>query len=705
MYQIWYASLLVLCLIIDIFSGNDYNKVNELRMGKVIDMSNPIKKLIFDYQLKKCHKNYAQTAKYLSDPYALWIEENESGKKRMVLPDAWFVLSLCDGEVVMPTVKYRELFETDSDVGLIYADEDMMDVNTQARYGAWFKPDYSPDTLLSFFYMGSVIFINRALAKEAYASFEPALPDDETDERQKAYDFLLYYTEFLQKKNKKIAHISEVLFHGKGTSFQPEDPKNPEVVNKAAYWGYEANYDACKLAAFERRGIQAKMREVVHADTVYHIPEYVVYEETENAPKVSIVIPSKDNVDVLTTCISSICKKTLYPNYEIILVDNGSSEENREKLVTLQEQYDFSYIYEPMSFNFSKMCNQGVAQATGEYILLLNDDMEILQPDWLNILVGQASLEGVGAVGAKLLYPETDLIQHVGISSMWVGPTHKLIKKSDSSADYYYGRNVLPYNMIGVTAACLLVEKSKYEACGGFGEEIAVSYNDVDFCFTLYDLGYRNIVRNDVVLFHHESLSRGNDAISAEKWIRLLEEKEHVYNKHPQIKERDPYYNVNLSGAKPGYFCNHLYPYEMRENYNRIIEYSGEILSEWHNECLCITLEHARLELKMTLLEEQDVYWLEGWSYVLNMDNSRYSRSLLLIDDDGHIVEAGFYDRYRQDVVDILPEQVNVGIAGFSCRIKREDLHSGEYRVALLYKDRCSRQRLYKECDRKLVVE
>ena len=705
MYQIWYASLLVLCLIIDIFSGNDYNKVNELRMGKVIDMSNSIKKLIFDYQLKKCHKNYAQTTKYLSDPYALWIEENESGKKRMVLPDAWFVLSLCDGEVVMPTVKYRELFETDSDVGLIYADEDMMDVNTQARYGAWFKPDYSPDTLLSFFYMGSVIFINRALAKEAYASFEPALPDDETDERQKAYDFLLYYTEFLQKKNKKIAHISEVLFHGKGTSFQPEDPKNPEVVNKAAYWGYEANYDACKLAAFERRGIQAKMREVVHADTVYHIPEYVVYEETENAPKVSIVIPSKDNVDVLTTCISSICKKTLYPNYEIILVDNGSSEENREKLVILQKQYDFSYICEPMSFNFSKMCNLGVAQATGEYILLLNDDMEILQPDWLDILVGQASLEGVGAVGAKLLYPGTDLIQHVGVTNLWVGPAHMLLKEHDALYDYYYGRNVLPYDMIGVTAACLLVSKDKYSQVGGFCEDIAVAYNDVDFCFALHDAGYYNVIRNDVVLYHHESLSRGDDAMSEEKWERLLKEKDIVYGRYPHLQGTDPYHNPNLAGFKSKYFCSYLYPYEQRNAYNKVVPFAGAIPPEWHNNCLTVTLEHARLERKLDLKDEKDIYWLEGWSYVLNMDGSRYQRKLLLIDESEQIYELVPYDRYRQDVVDILPEQVNVGIAGFSCRIKREDLHPGEYRVALLYKDRCSRQRLYKECDRKLVVE
>ncbi len=668
-------------------------------------MSNPLKKIIFDYQLNKCHKNYAQTTKYLSDPYALWIKENEAGKKRMVLSDDWFVLSLCDGEVVMPTTEYRALFKPDSDAGLIYADEDIMDVNTHARYGAWFKPDYSPNTLLSFFYMGSVIFINRKLAKEAYATFVPALPDDESSDRQKAYDFILYYTEFLQKKSKAIVHIPEVLFHGVGEDYQPEDPKKPEVVNKAAYWGYEAEYDACKQAAFERRGIRAEMKEVMHADTVYHIPEYVPYVDAANAPKVSVVIPSKDNVGVLTTCISSLCQKTAYPNYEIILVDNGSSEENREKIAGLQKQYDFAYIYEPMSFNFSKMCNLGVAKATGEYILLLNDDMEILHADWLDILVGQASVEGVGAVGAKLLYPNTDIIQHAGITNLWVGPAHKLLKEHDEPYDYYYGRNVLPYDMIGVTAACLLVSKDKYQEVGSFCEDIAVSYNDVDFCFALHDCGYHNVIRNDVVLYHHESLSRGDDAMSEEKWDRLLHEKDIVYDRHPHLQGKDPYHNPNLAGFKSKNFCSYLYPYEQRNAYNAVESFGGEIRPEWHNNCLTVTLEHVRLERKLDLKDERDIYWLEGWAYVLNMDSSRYQRKIILIDSNEQKYEVMPHDRYRQDVVDILPEQVNVGISGFSCRIKREDLHPGEYRVALLYKDRCSRQRLYKECEKKLVVE
>lgn len=706
-------------------------------------MSNPVKQFLLEYQLNKCHKLYAQTGERLSDPYKMWIYEIESkqgtgrkckcgngeivrisfkdfasairenGKADFIIPEGWFGICSGEGSYEMPTFKWQHLFEESSDTGLIYADEDLRDETTGQRYGAWFKPDYSPDTLLSFFYFGSLLFLKGNLVREALEKFELSLEKDSCTDRQCLYDFILFFTEYLEKKKLKVEHIPRVLFHGKGEHYEPEDPKKPEVVNEDAYWGYEPEYDVCKLAAIGRRGYAAHMREVEHAGRIYHIPVFEVHtsegkiadQAADNVPLVSVIIPSKDNAEVLTTCIQSIYEKTTYTAFEIILVDNGSDSENRGNIQKLQEKYSFTYLYEPMPFNFSKMCNIGVSHAKGEYILLLNDDMEILQPDWLDVLVGQAGVEGVGAVGAKLLYPDSDVIQHAGITNLWVGPAHKLLKEHDSVWDYYYGRNVLPYDMIGVTAACLLVSRAKYLEAGSFCEDIAVSYNDVDFCFSLYDLGYRNVIRNDVVLYHHESLSRGDDAMSETKWNRLLHEKDFVYGRHPALKGKDPYYNPNLAGFKHKYFCSYLYPYEQRNCYNQVKEFKGNIPAKWHNDCLTITLEHARLERKLDLDEEKDIYWLEGWAYVLNMDNSRYKRALLLIDERGQMYEVSLHDRYRQDVVDILPKQTNVGLSGFSCRIKREDLKPGKYKAALLYKDCCSRQRLYKECDKKLIVE
>ena len=669
-------------------------------------MSNPIKKILFDFQLNRCHKRYEKNKQILSDPYGMWQKEREGNTKiNKALADRWEIVTLSEGDYELPERKWSDLFQADSDVGLIYADEDMIAADTGMRYGPWFKPDYSPDTLLSFFYMGSLIFLRRDLAKEAWDAFEATVPQGEATKRQLVYDFILFYTEFLEKKNKKIAHISQVLFHGVGSEYQPEDAKKPEVVNEAAYWGYEAEYDACRLAAIARRGCNAFMKEVIHAGKCYHIPVYKTSDDGNTVPKVSVVIPSKDNVDVLTNCIESLYEKTKYPDFEVVVVDNGSDEENRMRVVTLSKKHGFCYIYEPMPFNFSKMCNLGVKASAGEYILLLNDDMEILQDDWMDVMVGQALVPGVGAVGAKLLYPDSDVIQHVGITNLWVGPAHKLLKEHDGSQDYYYGRNVLPYDMIGVTAACLLVSKEHYMQVGMFCEEIAVSYNDVDFCFSLHDAGYRNIIRNDVVLYHHESLSRGDDTMSDTKWDRLLHEKDFVYGRHENLKGKDPYYGPNLAGFKHKYFCSYLYPYEQRDCYCGVKAFDGEIRPEWHNNCLTITLEHARMERKLDLTDEEDVYWLEGWSYVLDMDNSRYLRTLLLIDESGACFEVDAYDRYRPDVAEILPEQVNVELAGFSCRIKKAKLKPGTYKVALLYRDMCSRQRLYKECENVFVAE
>ncbi|MGN0246143.1 MAG: glycosyltransferase [Lachnospiraceae bacterium] len=749
-------------------------------------MANPVKKIIFDYQLNRCHKRYESRLQNLSAPYQMWIdtvenkkigekqdacgkvkilqmdldvfvslisngiaeingiaenaeiEENAEIAENVEILDSWIAVQLLGGQIRMPSPDYESIFGENSQCALAYADEDMTDANSGRRYGAWMKPDASPDTLWSFFYIGSLLFINGTHLKAYLKSdFAPAAKmKGEMDskvsvnanismdlERQILYDFLFRFSEYMEAKDLHITHIPQVLFHGQGDEWQPEDPKKPEVVNKRAYWGYEPFYDKVKLDAMKRRGLSGSMRQSVFGGREYSVPifainetidkktiakkmigEKTISEKTNGLPRVSVIIPSKDNVDVLATCLKSLTEKTEYPNYEIILVDNGSSAENQKRIMALKESIGFEYIYEPMDFNFSKMCNLGVANSKGDYILLLNDDMEIISSDWLSVMVGQASLPHVGAVGAKLLYPDTDLIQHAGITNLWVGPAHKLLKEHDNT-DYYYGRNVLPYDMIGVTAACLLVSRDKYLEAGGFCEKIAVSYNDVDFCFSLYDCGYYNVIRNDVVLYHHESVSRGDDALSEEKWDRLLHEKDICYGRHPSIKGKDPFYSPNLAGFKHKYFCSFLYPYEQRLSFNKPLSFNREIKEEWHNNCLTVTIEHVRLERKLDLEDEKDVYWIEGWAYVLGMDSSRYEKKLLLTDEVGQTLSVVPFERYRPDVVEILPEQTNVALSGFSCRIKREDLKAGEYRISVLLKDTCSRQRLYKECEERLVVD
>ena len=744
-------------------------------------MANPVKKLIYDYQLNRCHKRYESRLKRLSDPYQMWIDTVEDrkinekqdacGKTKILQTDlksfisrisngiaeingitenaeteenaeisgnpgnaetsaSWIAVQLLEGQLRMPSPDYESVFLENSNCALVYADEDMTDAHSHRRYGAWMKPDVSPDTLWSFFYMGSLLFVNRRHLKAYLQSdFAPVAKmkggmDSKASvnadisvesERQILYDFIFRFSEYMEAEDLHITHIPQILFHAPGDKWQPEDPKKPEVVNEKAYWGYEPVYDELKMAAMKRRGLSGFMQHKSFCGREYSVPIFTINAENTNTkntiseemnglPWVSVIIPSKDNVDVLTTCLKSLTEKTVYPNYEIVLVDNGSSADNQKRILALKEDIRFEYIYEPMDFNFSKMCNLGVANAKGDYILLLNDDMEIVSSDWLSVMVGQASLPHIGAVGAKLLYPDTDLIQHAGITNLWVGPAHKLLKEHDNT-DYYYGRNVLPYDMIGVTAACLLVSRDKYLEAGGFCEKIAVSYNDVDFCFSLYDCGYYNVIRNDVVLYHHESISRGDDSLSEEKWDRLLHEKDICYNRHPSIKGKDPFYSPNLAGFKHKYFCSFLYPYEQRLSFNKILPFKHAIKEEWHNNCLTVTIEHVRLERKLDLEDEKDVYWIEGWAYVLGMDSARYEKTILLTDQAGRVFSVVPFERYRPDVVDILPEQTNVALSGFSCRIKREDLTAGEYKIAIFLKDTCSRQRLYKECDQRLIVE
>lgn len=644
--------------------------------------------------------------------------------------EEWLCITDTNGVVTpfLPEI-LREYLLKDSKTGLIYGDEDMYDpalcqspalsggsVENQgeafchipplARYGPWFKPKESPETLLSFFYYGSVILLKTGLVREALEEFAPVYSLKDCTKRQYFYDFILYFTDYLNAKGKTVSHVSGIIFHGEGSRKIRESLQKPEPVNDRAYWGYEPEYDACKLAALKRRGLAGEMRHYVHCHRSYSVPCYKFPKEpsVKKDPVISVIIPSKDNMKMLTLCIDSIRKNTKYPFYEIIVVDNGSSEENRKQLERMAEERDFVYLFKPMEFHFSKMCNLGAEAAKGEYLLFLNDDMEAVSRDFMETLAGQAACPGIGAAGAKLLYPGSDMIQHAGISNIAVGPVHKLQKAHDKERDYYYGKNTLPLNVIGVTAACLMVKKERFLETGGFPLEAAVSYNDVELCFRLHEQGYRSVVRNDVVLYHHESVSRGDDRMDDDKWERLLKEKDGVYKRHPLYEKEDPYYNQNLTGFKPQFFCSWLYSYERRDRFSEISVYKKRIRQEWYNNCLTVTIEHKKLEPRLWLEEKDNCYLIEGWAYVLNMDNSRYKRRLLLTGGEKTVYEVSLWERFRPDVAGILKEQENIELSGFSCRIPQKSLKPGKYRISLLFEDRCSRQKLYKECEETLNV-
>ncbi len=438
---------------------------------------------------------------------------------------------------------------------------------------------------------------------------------------------------------------------------------------------------------------------------------YPVY-ELPNQPLVSIVIPSKDNPEVLKQCIRSIYAHTDYPNYEIIVVDNGSTARVRIGLENFRQECSFTYLYLPMEFNFSAMCNAGVREAKGEYILLLNDDMEVIEDSWLARMVGHASLKHVGAVGAKLLYPGSTKIQHAGITNTIYGPGHKL-KQLDDSVSYYYGRNRFVYDLIGVTAACLMMRRDYFLAFGGLYEGLAVAYNDVDLCFRICGKGLYNVQRNDVVLYHHESLSRGDDLQDENKLKRLRSEMEVLYKRHAKLCRKDPFIGTLLNSGEPEYACRWLERYELFNIFDAddmLAESKKLPPLESMNQAIMIRVEDCGREnfakaVTRNGQKKKTYYLIKGWAYVPGVDNARYQFKILLVNSIGKVWELPVQRRYRKDVAAILPDEKHVELTGFCNWIFEGALPPDTYALWMTAKDGCSRQRLYRSMEKTLTIE
>ena len=267
----------------------------------------------------------------------------------------------------------------------------------------------------------------------------------------------------------------------------------------------------------------------------------------EDKPLVSLIIPTKDGKALVKACIESILEKSLYENYEILLIDNGSTEsESLEYFEFLDTQPKIRVLKYPGPFNYSEINNFGVEHAKGDVIGLINNDIEVISPLWLDYMVGHAMREDVGCVGAKLLYSD-GRIQHAGVVLGYgggAGHAHKYFPRNHPG---YMNRLAATQNYSAVTAACLLVKKSLFEKVGGLnGKDLAVAFNDVDFCLRIRELGKRNIYCAEAELYHHESVSRGLD-IAPEKAARFNRELAYLQERWADIISHDPAYNPNLT--------------------------------------------------------------------------------------------------------------------------------------------------------------
>lgn len=449
---------------------------------------------------------------------------SESTNKGLAIAKGEFVTFLDNDDLIAPNALYEvaKLLNENKELDFIYSDEDKIDAQGKKRFNPHFKPDYSPDTLLWSNYTRHLSIYRKSIVDKIGGLKK------EYDGAQD-YDFVLRFVE--KTTPEKIGHISKILYHWRAI-------EGSTARNTNAKSNLNERTQKVKLDALNRRKLIADIKR----DEVFNI-DHLLYEN--NNELVSIIIPSKDNYDVLKRCIDSIKQKSTYSNYEIIVVDNGSNEDNKNQIEEFLNSVDVKYIYEIKKFNYSYMCNLGANNSSGEYLLFLNDDTEVIEPNWIEIMLGQARLEHIGAVGAKLYYPNSKLIQHCGVVCYSDGPVPYL-NHCDDNFSYYFSRNKADYNVLAVTGACLMVEKKKYKEISGFNEELPNDFNDIDFCINLYEKGYFNIIRNDVTLYHYESLTRKENLQNYNNTLEFLKDlyKLHIFN--PTLSKCDPFYNRNL---------------------------------------------------------------------------------------------------------------------------------------------------------------
>lgn len=446
---------------------------------------------------------------------------SEASNSAIKISRGEFIVLVDNDDVVEKEVLYYivEVLNKDKNIDMIYTDEDKIDF--RGRYmEPHFKPDYSPDTLMGVNYICHLCCLRKSIVEEL-GGFRKKY-DGAQD-----YDLFLRFTE----KTKKIYHIEKVLYHWRQTTTSTAGG----LDNKS--YAYTAGANALK-DALKRRGLKGEVMPNPRVST------YLVKYGNSNE-LISIIIPIKDAADVTRRCIDSIYNKSTYRNFEIILIDNNSSQDETFAMIKeYEEKYDnFRSIRLECEFNYSYINNQGVKEARGDYILLLNNDTEVITPDFLEYMLGYARLEHAGCVGVKLLYPDK-LVQHAGVVLGYGGVAGHIYVTASREDNGLFGRLVMPYNYSAVTAACLMIKKEKFEKVSGFDENLKVALNDVDLNLKLLDSGYYNVCLSNVELMHYESKSRGYEA-SSEKHQRFLKEQEYVKKKWGKILKRDKFFSKN----------------------------------------------------------------------------------------------------------------------------------------------------------------
>ncbi len=417
-----------------------------------------------------------------------------------------------------------ETINNNPNVDFIYTDEDKVDEKTKIFSDPHFKPDFSPDLIRHQNYICHFCVYRRQLIEDI------GMFNSEFDGSQD-HDLILRVIE----QTENIVHIPKILYHWRIHS----------ASTAGGITGVKDYAVASSIKAIEnhleRIGLQGTVSQGKHSGV------YCIDYKLEHIPKVSIIIPNKDHKEDLEKCLESI-KKSTYPNYEILIIENNSqTTEIREYYKEVTQADNVKLLEWKKGFNYSAINNFGAEHAEGDYFILLNNDIEIITPDWIEQMLMYCQREDVGIVGAKLYYPD-DTIQHAGVIvgiGQVAGHSHKHFAKEDMG--YFVRLNVVQ-NLSAVTAACLMVKKDVFWAVGGLDDGYAVAFNDVDFCLQVREIGKLVVFNPQVEAYHYESKSRGHED-SPEKIARFKSEIERFENKWG-LYRRDPYYNDNLTLEK-----------------------------------------------------------------------------------------------------------------------------------------------------------
>lgn len=405
----------------------------------------------------------------------------------------------------------------------IYTDEDKIDEHSKKVFDPHFKPDFSPDTLRSYNYITHFSVFTREVLKKA-GNF-----NKDCDGSQD-YDIILRITE----KANKVIHISKILYHWR--THMNSVALNPQSKRYA--------YEAAKVALtnhLARVGLKG-----MPIDGKF-LGSYKIEYDIEEKPLISIIIPNKDNKEDLEKCIKSVLDKSTYTNIEIIVVENNSSTtEIKEYYDELAAYKNIKVVKWEKEFNYSAINNYGVKFAKGEYMILLNNDTEVISPNWIEQMLMYCQREDMGVVGAKLYYPD-DTIQHAGVVVGLAGSAGHIHHHCLKEEFGYFGRACIVQNLSAVTAACLMIKRKVFDKLEGFDENYAVALNDVDLCLRVREAGYLVVFNPYAELYHYESKSRGQED-TIEKIKRFENEVERFTNKWKDIIENgDKYYNINLT--------------------------------------------------------------------------------------------------------------------------------------------------------------